>query len=59
MSLGSDSDQATRILHHAVELGINYFDTADLYDKGSNEQIVGIALKELHQQGRMTKPRAK
>jgi aryl-alcohol dehydrogenase-like predicted oxidoreductase len=34
------------IIHRAVELGINYFDTADLYDKGMNEIAVGKAFKE-------------
>ncbi len=33
-----------RLLHKAVDLGVNYFDTADLYDKGENEQSVGKAL---------------
>jgi len=33
------------IIHRAIELGINYFDTADIYDKGVNEAIVGKALK--------------
>lgn len=34
----------SRLLHKAVDLGINYFDTADLYDHGENERIVGQAL---------------
>jgi len=33
------------IIHRAIELGINIIDTADLYDKGLNESIVGKALK--------------
>ncbi|MFC0188380.1 aldo/keto reductase [Fictibacillus aquaticus] len=33
-----------RIIDEAVELGINYFDTADLYDFGKNEEIVGSVL---------------
>lgn len=45
MSLtGPDTDK-TKILHHAIDLGINFFDTADLYDKGMNETSVGKALK--------------
>ena len=45
MSLtGSDPDKA-KILHRAIDLGINFFDTADLYDKGMNEISVGRALK--------------
>ncbi|MGE7777092.1 aldo/keto reductase [Chitinophaga sp. NPDC101104] len=46
MSLGMDDAANARILHRAVELGINFFDTADLYDKGFNESTVGKALKE-------------
>ena len=34
-----------RLLHRALDLGINYFDTADLYDQGENEIIVGRALR--------------
>ncbi len=41
MSLGMDDAANARILHRAVELGINFFDTADLYDKGFNESSVG------------------
>lgn len=32
-------------LKKAIESGITYFDTADIYDKGTNEEIVGKALK--------------
>jgi aryl-alcohol dehydrogenase-like predicted oxidoreductase len=45
MSLGDDYAAGERILHRAVELGINLFDTADLYAKGLNETMVGKALK--------------
>ena len=34
-----------RLLEKAADLGINFFDTADLYDKGENEITVGKALK--------------
>ena len=33
------------VIEKALDLGINYFDTADLYDKGENERIVGTVLK--------------
>jgi aryl-alcohol dehydrogenase-like predicted oxidoreductase len=36
---------STSILEKAVDVGINYFDTADLYDKGLNEELVGNTLK--------------
>ncbi|MDP9230675.1 MAG: aldo/keto reductase [Bacteroidota bacterium] len=46
MSLHNNEAENIRIIHRAIELGINYFDTADLYDKGLNETLVGKALKE-------------
>lgn len=46
MSLGTDEKNARDIVKRALDLGINYFDTADLYDFGSNETIVGNAIKE-------------
>jgi aryl-alcohol dehydrogenase-like predicted oxidoreductase len=49
MSLGKDEKQARLILETAIEHGINYFDTADLYDFGLNEEIVGRVLKPYRQ----------
>lgn len=46
MSLGTDYNEAEPIIERAVEHGITYFDTADIYDKGINEAIVGKALKK-------------
>ncbi|MCU5745457.1 aldo/keto reductase [Staphylococcus sp. SQ8-PEA] len=46
MSLGTDYNHAEGIINHALENGITYFDTADVYDKGVNEEIVGKALKK-------------
>ncbi len=43
MSLGIDHAENTKLLHQALDKGINYFDTADLYDKGENEVTVGKA----------------
>lgn len=45
MSLGTDEKKAASILSEALDSGINYFDTADLYDFGVNEEIVGKVLK--------------
>ncbi len=45
MSLKGSQQENERILDRATALGINYFDTADLYDKGMNEEYVGNALK--------------
>ncbi|PCF88874.1 aldo/keto reductase [Staphylococcus intermedius] len=46
MSLGTEEKKAEQIIDAAVTEGITYFDTADIYDKGVNEQIVGRALKK-------------
>lgn len=45
MSIGTDEKAARYIIDTALDEGINYFDTADLYDFGVNETLVGAALK--------------
>lgn len=45
MSLPANLQEAQPIVEAALEAGINYFDTADLYDKGQNEKIIGELLK--------------
>jgi aryl-alcohol dehydrogenase-like predicted oxidoreductase len=45
MSLGHDDVDNARLIHHALDLGINFFDTADLYEHGQNEMTVGKALQ--------------
>jgi aryl-alcohol dehydrogenase-like predicted oxidoreductase len=45
MSLKPDQPDFEKIIHAAIDNGINYFDTADLYDKGLNEIELGKALK--------------
>ncbi len=50
MSLGTDEQPAVRIIHEAIHQGVNFFDTADLYDYGINEEIVGKALKGRRQE---------
>jgi aryl-alcohol dehydrogenase-like predicted oxidoreductase len=45
MSLGDDPDENVRILHTALDNGITFFDTADLYKQGENEITVGKAFK--------------
>ncbi|TGB04457.1 aldo/keto reductase [Halobacillus salinus] len=44
MSLGTDKEKAKSIIDRALDAGINYLDTADLYDFGRNEEIVGEAI---------------
>lgn len=50
MSLGTEEKHAQEIINTALEEGINYFDTADLYDFGVNEEIVGKTLKDVRDQ---------
>jgi aryl-alcohol dehydrogenase-like predicted oxidoreductase len=40
-----DHDESVRIIHRALDAGINFIDTADVYSRGESEQIVGKALK--------------
>ncbi len=46
MSLdASKPEESTRILREAFDAGVTFFDTADLYDAGKNEELVGQALQ--------------
>lgn len=45
MSLGTEEAPAARIIHEALERGINFLDTADLYDAGRNEEIIGKSIR--------------
>ncbi|MDF2837022.1 MAG: putative oxidoreductase, aryl-alcohol dehydrogenase like protein [Paenibacillus sp.] len=45
MSLGTEENAAIAIIHQALELGVNFLDTADLYDAGRNEELVGKAIR--------------
>jgi len=41
-----DEEKSRPIIQRAVEAGINFFDTANVYSDGTSEEIVGRALKE-------------
>ncbi|MBV4455458.1 MULTISPECIES: aldo/keto reductase [Pseudomonas] len=41
---GSDTREAVATLHRALELGINFLDTADMYGPHTNEQLIGKAI---------------
>jgi aryl-alcohol dehydrogenase-like predicted oxidoreductase len=45
MSLPDDLAESKNIVDAAIHAGINYFDTADLYNGGQNEELLGYALK--------------
>ncbi len=50
MNFGGSTDEkeSFAIMHKAVEAGINFFDTANVYNKGESERITGKFLKENH-----------
>lgn len=41
----NDHANATRIIHRALDAGINFIDTADVYSGGTSEEIVGKAIE--------------
>lgn len=45
MSLEKNEQENKRIIDEAIAAGINFFDTADLYDKGENEKQIGKLLR--------------
>src|SRR6186713_1926461 len=40
-----DHDDCVRIIHTALDAGVNFIDTADVYSAGESEEIVGKALQ--------------
>src|SRR2546430_4170154 len=41
----SDHEESIRIIHRALDAGITFVDTADVYSRGESEEIVGKALE--------------
>jgi aryl-alcohol dehydrogenase (NADP+) len=41
-----DEEEARPFIRRAIELGINFFDTADMYSVGASEEVLGRALKD-------------
>jgi aryl-alcohol dehydrogenase-like predicted oxidoreductase len=42
----SEDNEAIAIIHRAIDLGVNFFDTADMYGPFTNEKLVGQAIKD-------------
>jgi aryl-alcohol dehydrogenase-like predicted oxidoreductase len=40
-----NDEESTRVIHRALDLGVNFLDTSDVYGVGHNEELVGRALK--------------
>ena len=48
MMFGGQTDEAdsTKIMHRALDEGVNFFDTANVYNKGESERVVGKAISD-------------
>ncbi len=45
-SNNADRDDCSRIINAAIDAGINFLDTADVYSRGESEEIVGAAIRD-------------
>lgn len=43
---GWDNQESIRTVHRALELGVNFLDTSDMYGVGENEKLVGAAIND-------------
>ncbi len=47
---GIEEDNAVKTIQHALDIGVNFIDTADAYSNGQNEQLVGRAIRDRRQE---------
>jgi aryl-alcohol dehydrogenase-like predicted oxidoreductase len=47
---GRDEEEAIATIHRAIELGVTFLDTADMYGVGRNEELVGRAIEDRRDQ---------
>lgn len=45
-----DEQESTKVIHRALDLGVTFFDTADMYGSGHNEELLGRALRDRRNQ---------
>src|SRR5438132_12248114 len=41
----ANDEESIRVIHHAIDKGINFLDSADMYGWGHNEELLGKALR--------------
>ena len=42
----ADDEECIRTIHAAIDLGINFFDTSDIYGNGKSEELIAVAVKD-------------
>src|SRR3569832_468959 len=48
--IGGSEDKSIATIHHAIDRGVTFLDTADMYGVGKNEELVGRAIKDRRDQ---------